>query len=433
MQRRGIRRIGVALGAITLTGAFAPALAQADSSAPSWNCRSSIAYATTNLGITQLARIEPFAANGNPLDPSNPDRAACADDSQAVPTIGPLGTPIDVTAEVVKGVTVLDPDTGPARAQTATAAVKAADVTATIGGSAVVIRAGAVFSAATVKCVDNAPVFDSSSSIADLSVNGQAVPIKEGLVQISTVVNGSPLATLVKLTLDNKLDGGDATTDTQGRIQQAAKIELLSLAGSPLATLVLGEAKVSRQGRTCDADSTPPPSTPSPNDPATPTQPTTGTPARPSIIYVPVNNGTTGSGTPTTIQINGQNGGCGKLQMYFVPKRKKTASSVYGTRVVTRGRLVNCSGRSIVGGRIDVFHIIKGKKVRIRKTGIRSRAFGRLTLILPLNLTTRKLVFEYRGNLANAKVTSRQTLSLTVRYNGKVITKEPGPKRKPVF
>lgn len=336
-------------------------------------------------------------------------------------------------------VTRLDPDTGPARAQSAYAGTKAADVTITAGGTALVIKAEAVISQASVVCVNGVPDFRGQSSIAGLSVNGNAVPIQDGLIQISTVVNGSPLSMLVKLFIKETTVTGDASGDSQSLTQQAARVELLSLGGTPLATLVLGEAKVSRIGRTCDADNSTPTTPTSPNDPPTTTTTNTTTPAQPSIIFVPVpapTDTTAGSsgGKPTTIQINGQNGGCGRLQMYFNgPGKQKVAESEYGNRIVTRGRLVNCSGKSIVGGRIDVFHIIKGRKVRIRKTGIRSRALGRLTLILPLNLTTRKIIFEYRGNLADAKVTSKQTLALTVRHRGKVITEEPGPKRKPVF
>lgn len=436
MPGRGFRRIGVALGATVLTGAIAPSLAQADTTAPSWNCRSSIVYATTNLGIPQLKRIEPFAANGNPQDANNPDRATCADDNQAVPHIGPFGTPIDVSADVVKGVTDITPDIGAARDQTATAAVAAADATATVGG--IVIKVGAIFSTAGVKCVGTTPTFTSTSAVTDIKVNGTPVPLDSAITQISTVVNGSPLSQLVRLTLNQAFSAGDATTDTQGRAQQALRVELLNLSGTPTATVVLGEAKVTRQGRTCDASNVTPTTPTSPNAPTNPGTPGTGptTPSQPSIIFVPIPgaNNNAGSGSdPTTIQLNGQNGGCGVLSMYFIPKRKKLASSEYGNRVVTRGRLISCGGKSIVGGRIDVFHIIKGKQVRIRKTGVRSRTGGLITLILPLNLTSRKIVYEYRGNLASSKVTSRQTLGLTVRYKGKIITKEPGPKRKPTF
>ncbi|MCW3039744.1 MAG: hypothetical protein JWM31_1649, partial [Solirubrobacterales bacterium] len=66
MPGRGISRIGVALGAIALTGAVAPSLAQADSTAPSWNCRSSIAYVNSALPAP-LNHVDPFAANGDAL------------------------------------------------------------------------------------------------------------------------------------------------------------------------------------------------------------------------------------------------------------------------------------------------------------------------------------------------------------------------------
>lgn len=431
MPGRGIRRIGAALGAVVVTGAFVPSLAQADSSAPSWNCRSSIAYVLTNLGIPQLKRVEPFAANGNPTDANAPDRAVCADDSQAVPHIGPFGTPIDVEADAIKGVTTIDPDTGAARDQTATAAVQAANVKITVGG--VPIKVAAVFSSATVHCEAGRAKFDSGSLVAGLEIAGQSVPIQDGLVQLSTVIDGSPLKALVNIQIDNKLQGGDDTTDSQGRIQQALKVEVLNVSGTPLATAVLGETKVTRQGRACDADGSTPPSGPSPNDPGTKTVTTPGTPTTPSIIYVPVNKGINGSGTATVIELNGQNGGCGKLNMYFEPSKKKVASTVYGNRIVTRGRLLSCGGKPIVGGRVDVYHVIKGRTTRIKKTGVRSRSGGLITLILPLNLTTRKIVFEYRGNLQSTKITSSQSLSLTVRYKGKVITKEPGPKRKVSF
>jgi hypothetical protein len=82
--------------------------------------------------------------------------------------------------------------------------------------------------------------------------------------------------------------------------------------------------------------------------------------------------------------------------------------------VVTRGRLVNCKGRPIVGARIRVVHIIEGRRHLI-KTGLRSRPGGALTLILPLNLSTRTIEFDYLGNLNSTRITSRVVLHLTVR------------------
>jgi hypothetical protein len=111
---------------------------------------------------------------------------------------------------------------------------------------------------------------------------------------------------------------------------------------------------------------------------------------------------------------------CGRLTMYFVRGRATNAgrslTSRLGTRTVTRGRLVTCGAnpRSIVGARIDVVHVLPNGQRR-RKTGLRSRAAGRLTLILPNDLRTRRIEYAYRPNLNTTRVTSRVVLRLTVR------------------
>jgi hypothetical protein len=138
------------------------------------------------------------------------------------------------------------------------------------------------------------------------------------------------------------------------------------------------------------------------------------------VLSVPI----TGSGNG----VNGSNGGvgsvtgprvtCGRLKMHFVRNGKRSLSQRYGTRLVTRGTLVTCgsSPRPIVGARIDVVHVIGGKR-QLVKTGLRSRPGGRMTLILPLNLKTRTIEFSYRPDLATRTVSSRASLHLTVRSN----------------
>jgi hypothetical protein len=133
---------------------------------------------------------------------------------------------------------------------------------------------------------------------------------------------------------------------------------------------------------------------------------------------------TTGSGNG----VNGSNGGvgsvtgprvtCGKVKMHFVRNGKTSLSQRYGTRLVTRGTLVTCGSnpRPIVGARIDVVHVIGGKR-QLVKTGLRSRPGGKMTLILPLNLKTRTIEFAYRPDLATRTVSSRSNLRLTVRSN----------------
>jgi hypothetical protein len=116
---------------------------------------------------------------------------------------------------------------------------------------------------------------------------------------------------------------------------------------------------------------------------------------------------------------------CGRLEMHFVRGGKRTLTNRFGNRVVTRGRLVTCGSnpRSIVGARIDVVHVLPDGR-RLRKTGLRSRGAGRLTLILPLDLRSRRLDYAYRPDLRRTRVTSRITLRLTVRdRNGRILNK----------
>jgi len=110
---------------------------------------------------------------------------------------------------------------------------------------------------------------------------------------------------------------------------------------------------------------------------------------------------------------------CGRLTMRFVRGSRNLGTrhtTRFGNRTVTRGRLVTCgtNPRPIIGARVDVVHVLPGNKRR-RKTGLRSRANGLLTLILPIDLRTRNIEYAYRPDLRSTRVTSRVTLRLTVR------------------
>ena len=113
-----------------------------------------------------------------------------------------------------------------------------------------------------------------------------------------------------------------------------------------------------------------------------------------------------------------------KLKMYFAKGRKTRFASRYGERVVTRGILRDSRGKPIRGARIDVFHRLRSKgHKRLLKTGLKTRADGRLTLILPLNVDTRRIEFDFRA-LRPGKITSRQILSLTVRRHGRTFIRK---------
>jgi len=122
----------------------------------------------------------------------------------------------------------------------------------------------------------------------------------------------------------------------------------------------------------------------------------------------------------------------GRLRMWFVKSRTKTRrtyTSRFGTRVVTRGRLRSRRGRGIVGARIDVYHIRTDGRRRLVKTGLKSRAGGALTLILPNNVDTRTLEFAYRA-LRPGPITSRHRLRLTVRTKSGRIYKRKSSARR---
>lgn len=111
-----------------------------------------------------------------------------------------------------------------------------------------------------------------------------------------------------------------------------------------------------------------------------------------------------------------------KLDMRFERSRKAWITNRYGRRVVIRGTLRSTrTGKGIQGARIDVYHLVGKRKRSLTKTGLKTRAGGALTLILPLDLDTRKIRFAYRA-LRPGPVTSERTLSLTVRdKKGKIL------------
>ena len=105
------------------------------------------------------------------------------------------------------------------------------------------------------------------------------------------------------------------------------------------------------------------------------------------------------------------------LKMWFAKGARRLGTrttSRLGTRVVARGILRSERGVGIQGARIDVYHVRKGKQRRLLKTGLKTRAKGQLTLILPNDIDTRSIQFAYRA-VRPGPITSRRTLRLNVR------------------
>ena len=104
--------------------------------------------------------------------------------------------------------------------------------------------------------------------------------------------------------------------------------------------------------------------------------------------------------------------------MWFDETKGLRQTSVFGQRVVARGYLRDRRGRGIRGAQVEVYHYVAGRP-RLLKTGLRSRRYGRLTLILPMNLFgdargQRRIAFYYRATRPGA-ITSRANLYLTIQ------------------
>jgi hypothetical protein len=398
-MRRRIRDLRLVLGLTALAVTLGQvSTAGADTAAPVWTCRASLAY----LELGGMQRIEPVVANGNPNDIANPDRGQCVDADAGFPFIaippGAVSDPGQIQLQAPYAKTTIVPELGNARDQKAHAEAGAASLHIVDGTSAVQIGVDAVQATADGSCVNGKPALKGSSLVAGLTLGGMQIPIPDP--SAPTVIDASPLA---KISLNQEIKTGTPDTANQALVERAVQVELGP--GTPDAVnVVAGEAKVDGHNFVCAA---PPPTTTSSTGPT---------------------SSTGGSSTaPVPVLVNGINGGCGHLTMFFNTNRRTALSTRYGRRQVLRGRIVSCAGKPIIRAKVDVYHIVSGRKVTFTKTGLRSRPGGLLTLILPLNMTTRTLIFEYRPDLNSDRVGSRQTLHLTVRNRFGKILRGPGP------
>jgi hypothetical protein len=247
-------------------------------------------------------------------------------------------------------------------------------------------------------CVDD---YSTSGRILNLKINGVAVS-----ADAPSVSTGLGLASVAL----NKV-----TRTATGVSRDAVRV---SVAG--LVTVVIGHAEAAG-GPVCPPNVTPPVDVVT-APPSTGVSGGTGT----AIPDVP------GAAPPANVSTPTNGNTCARLKMWFVPRVKNTARYLrtagpsaittgieHGVRHVTRGQLVTCAGKPIIGARIDVFHVLKSGKAR--KTGIRSRRDGLLTLILPSNLHTRTIQFEYRPNLNGKKVTARASVKKVLQVSGRTV------------
>jgi hypothetical protein len=475
-MQQSTRTRWLVLATVSLFAAITPQ-ASAQTPAPVWTCRASAAYVETGL-LLSTTRVEPVLANGFP-NATNPDSSQCASADTGVQNIPVFGENPLVDASAAFASTSIDPTIPVPSIQTVAASGGVADVTITLGS--LVITAQAVKADATASCVDGVPSLTGSSTFVNLLIGGQTIELPSNGSPVD--LNLTPI---IRVRINRQIVDGNAGSADQALTQRALDIEVLPTINAlqPLARVIVGEAKVDRHGAVCTPPG-PGPACPAgfiSQDPSanpqvcvktvtapcptgstangqgacivtpTPAVCPAGTVREPTsntcilVVQRPCPPGTTADPATricilrvnggTTVASSGQNGGigsadgarptCGVLSMRFVRGFRNLGTkytSRFGTRTVTRGRLVTCGSnpRPIVGARIDVVHVLPGNKRR-RKTGLRSRANGLLTLILPIDLKSRKIEYAYRPNLNTTRVTSRRTLTLTVKNKtGKIL------------
>lgn len=352
-----------------------------------------------------------IVANGNPDtgNGGNPDRAQCINANEGannLPT--PLGLPTNfLTAQTATAQTSITPELGFAIAQTADAKAKVENLGLLFnvaGNNLPAIGVGAAQSEMVAKCVAGsvvpqiAPV---QNNVATLTLGGQPINLDPLVQQLSAALR--PLGFLITIIPNETFN--DATSAGIN----ALHIKVIPVAGGPpVVDVVAAQSKVGFSGRVCDPNAQFPPGVGILGGPGDDDSDGLENDGDNSL-------GVIGNGTIGTA--NGPFATCGKLNMYFTRRGKHTRSTTntFGNRLVTRGRLVTCGAHPlpIINAKIDVVHIIRGKRHLI-KTGLKSRPRGRLTLILPLNLHTRSIEYGYRPNLNSTVVSSKVTLKLRV-------------------
>jgi hypothetical protein len=375
-------------GAVLVAALASAALAGAAQAQPSWQCSAS---AVSN-SLAGNPAANPVTSSANP----------CVSNVTGLDSLpSPLGLPPGgLTARTSSATTIATPANEiPARQGVgAVGRVENLSIQLPPGSGTTALGVRAANAQTSGICVAGSPVLDGTSEATGITIGGQEVPIEQAAQQLSQQL--APLGDLVDLKFNERVRTGGSLTIN------AIHLKVLSAAGTPVLDVVAGQAQTGFAGTVCD--------------------PTGQTPVGGGSGSGNANgngSGAANSAGSRTLMANGVRGStCGKLTMYFSANHKRSLTGRLGRRQVVRGRIVNCRGHSIVRARIDVIHVLKNGKRKLVKTGLRSREQGKLTLILPMNIKTRDLRFEYRGNLLSSKVTSRSTLHIKVRNKkGKLV------------
>jgi len=389
---------GGLVGAAAIIGGLVigSASASAFSSEPLWTCRGS----ALSVSVSGQNRVEPVVANGNPdtANGASPDYAQCVDSDVGENNLAtPVGLPANfLSAPTADASTTITPEIGPSIQQSFVAKGGVENLALNLGGPTTILGVGAANAQVTGVCKNGAPSLTGTSQAVNLTLGGSTLSLDPLLTSLSQLL--APLHEIISIKVNEQI------ATATGLTVNALHITILnSTTNAPVVDAIVGQAVGGYNTNVCNPNA--------------------------QYIIPPGINGSGGSSTSSNSGVgltnqayNGNIGSstgpeatCGHLTMYFVANHTKTLTNIYGRRQVTRGRIISCGNHpeGIVGARIDVIHIVGGK--HLVKTGLRSRGGGALTLILPLNLTSRTIEYDYRGKLNSLHITSQQLLHLTVK------------------
>lgn len=236
----------LALAALAATAAVGASASPASAAAPEtgWTCRAQ-SLTITAAGQTPLQELTNVLASGGDFQPCAPTGTS------------PVGSALKPLTDAlgVLGIGVSAVETGttsdaakPTRDQVPTARAKVATLNVTLAGVQLV-RADAVESTTTGRCVDGKAQLSSTSDVGDLTVFGQAVDLDQPVTQVSRGIAG--LQVLVRVT-----PGAVTESTAFGHTRRALRVEVLTGIGPSQVSVLdlgVGVSNVSAKGDPCAA------------------------------------------------------------------------------------------------------------------------------------------------------------------------------------
>ncbi len=231
--------------AVTISTLYAAPSAQAFTTLPVWQCRGSATYTS----VAGQNRVEPIVANGNinTANGASPDRAQCVNSETGLGnTATQLGVPTNFLGAITgKASTTITPELGRAIDQRPTAEGRVENLSLLVAAGAPTLRVGAANATATATCVagSTVPRFSGTSEAVGIQLGGTTLPIDQILSGLATFLQ--PLGALIEIRVNERIQTPSSLT------VRALHIRVLRGTGTPLADIVVGEAKVA--ANTADA------------------------------------------------------------------------------------------------------------------------------------------------------------------------------------